>query len=424
LLTRSSILTGLRASRFARHVALLMVGTGIAQVLSMAAAPVLTRLYAAPAFGVSGTLTAVTSVIVVVGSLCYESAIMLEADDRGARDVMRLSSLILAGMVALSLAGVGIGVGLGLGGAQFRDVAIIIPVSLALMGSQKICDQWLARSKKFGITSVAQVVRTCVTLVAQLAGGVAGLGWPGLVAGTLLGQAAGLAATAIAAGGILWAALRHCPSRGDLFIAARHHKRFMLYSVPQELLSTFSEAIPTILLTAWYGPAEAGFFFMANRIISIPTLVISGAVRPVYFRHAAEIAEEPAKSFRYFLQLTGILLACTLPVSLVLVIAGPQLFGLVLGQGWHHAGDYARWLSIPLAVFVVNLPAVTAIPILRLQGPYLVFQIFYSGLRLAALYGGAIAGTDLTAVAGYCLMTGLANLALVLYVGRYMLRRS
>ena len=406
-----------------RQIAVLMLGAGIAQVLSIIASPILTRLYDPSALGLSGTLATLTSFIAVIASLRYEAAVVLEADDEWAHHIFILSMLVLGGTVLLTLGAAGAAHALGLGGAGVGDVLPFVPLSLAMTGIQQVLERWLVRCKAFRPIATVQVVRSVLTLASQVAGGLAGLGWLGLIIGTLIGQAAGVAATRWIAGPELRGAVTHRPTLRQLCAAAERHHQFLLLSTPQVLLSSFAYGIPVLLLQWQYASAAAGYFYLAIRIIAIPQQVIGEAVRPVFFRRAAEVAGDAAALHRHFLKLTLILTAVALPMVIALLAAGPELFAFVFGRQWQRAGAYARWLSILLAMQVVNVPAVTVIPLLNLQGRFLAFECVYTVLRLAALYAGGATGTDLGAVAGYSTMTGVANIALILYVGHKLARR-
>jgi O-antigen/teichoic acid export membrane protein len=292
-----------------------------------------------------------------------------------------------------------------------------VPFSLALLGVQQLLERWLARCRAFRAVTTAQIASSVARLAAQAAAGLAGMGWIGLIFGTLAGQLVGVMVTGGLAADELRGAFGHRPDRSRLRAAAQRHRQFLLFSAPQVLLSSLSYGMPVLLLQSLDGSAAAGFYFLAIRIIDIPQVVLSAAVRPVVARHAAEIVTDGPALYRHFLLVTGVLLAITLPMVAVLIAAGPQLFAFVFGAQWLRAGEYACWLSIILTMQVVNVPAVMVIPLLNLQRRFLLFECVYTGLRLAALYACGTIGTDITAVAGYSVTAGVANLALILHVG-------
>jgi len=407
----------LTENRFVRQVAVLLVGTGVAQILTIVAAPIITRLYDPSAMGLSGTLATVTSFIAVVASLRFDGALLVESDETWAHHIFTLSLLALGGVVLLTLVGAAICYGYGIGGRGVVDILPFVPISLALLGIQQLMERWLARHRAFHAVTTAQIASSVVRLAAQAGAGVAGMGWLGLILGTLVGQIVGVIVTGGLATRELSGASAHRPDRTQLRSAARRHRPFLLYSAPQALLSSLSYGMPVLILQSISGSAAAGLYFLATRIIDIPQVVLSAAVRPVVARHATEIVADRQALYRHFLLVTGALLAVTLPMVAVLITAGPQLFAFVFGAQWAPAGEYARWLSIILCMQVVNVPAVMVIPLLNLQGRFLAFECVYTALRLSALYFCGTIGGDVAAVAGYSITAGIANLALIIHVG-------
>ena len=84
-------LNGLSRSVFVRNVAVLMSGSVVAQILVVAAAPILTRLYSPEAFGVLGLFVAGSQTLIVAASWNYAGAIVLAKDAKDAANIMVLS---------------------------------------------------------------------------------------------------------------------------------------------------------------------------------------------------------------------------------------------------------------------------------------------------------------------------------------------
>jgi len=98
--TKSALRALLPKNAFARGVSVLVGGTAGAQVLTVLAAPLLTRLYSPEDFGLLAVYASMLALIGVISSLRYELAIPLPEDDGEAANVAALS-LILVGLSAL-----------------------------------------------------------------------------------------------------------------------------------------------------------------------------------------------------------------------------------------------------------------------------------------------------------------------------------
>jgi O-antigen/teichoic acid export membrane protein len=106
---------------------------------------------------------------------------------------------------------------------------------------------------------------------------------------------------------------------------------------------------------------------------------------------------------------------------LVIVLIGPTLFSFVFGLGWETAGTYAQWLAPWLFLQFINKPAVAAIPPLRLQGGLLVYELFSTGAKVAAMFVGLRMFND--AVLGIALFSASGVVAYVWLIG-WVVRRS
>src|SRR5690606_18601393 len=107
------LLVRLRAGPFARAVATLAGATAVAQAISLAASPLLTRLYTPDDFGIASVFVSFLSLAVGVSALRYGLAIPLPEDDAVARGLLTISlSCVLATTLALAVVVAGFGYGI------------------------------------------------------------------------------------------------------------------------------------------------------------------------------------------------------------------------------------------------------------------------------------------------------------------------
>src|SRR5690606_29161246 len=69
---------------------------------------------------------------------------------------------------------------------------------------------------------------------------------------------------------------------------ARRYADFPRYMVPTTLLNATSRGLPTLVLASTFGPAVAGLFALANRIVVMPSQLIGGSTAQVLFQKVAE----------------------------------------------------------------------------------------------------------------------------------------
>ena len=93
--TKNAIRAMLPKNTFVYGVSLLVGGTAGAQMLTVLAAPLLTRLYSSEDFGLLSVYTSLLALIGVISSLRYELAIPLLEDDGEAAKVAVLSLIFV-----------------------------------------------------------------------------------------------------------------------------------------------------------------------------------------------------------------------------------------------------------------------------------------------------------------------------------------
>ena len=409
---------------FVRNVITVATGTALAQAVTLAFAPLITRLFGPEVFGLQSIFLSVVGLLAVVASLGYPQAIVLPARDDEAATLARLSLALAAGsalVVALLRPWLGDALLRLLNAGAIAPVKAVIPLALFATVLTAVLAQWLVRQKAFALGA-----RYGVLSALLLNGAKAGFGAWMPTAWVLIVTHA--VATFV---GAVWTWLgwrRHRapatatpaapPGWREL---ARRYGDFPLLRTPQNLINAFSQSLPVLLLAAGFGSAPAGQYALAAAVLAAPASLIGGSVMSVFTPRINEAIQRGEDARSLIVRATrGMAAAGALPFAL-LALAGPWLFGFVFGAQWHTAGVYAQWLAPWMFLQYLNTPAVSAIPALRLQGGLLVYELFSTGGKVLALVlGWRLLGSDVAAVALFSAAGCVAYLWLILWV----LRRS
>src|SRR5690606_11196287 len=103
---------------------------------------------------------------------------------------------------------------------------------------------------------------------------------------------------------------------------------------------------------------------------------------------------------------------------------GPSVFSLIFGAEWHTAGEFASWMALWSFMGFINRPCVSAIPVLRLQGLFLIYEVMSTLMRASALYlAFRLYGTALSAVVLFSIISVFLN-GLLIAVTFAMSKRS
>lgn len=365
-------------------------GTAIAQAIAIILTPLLTRLYSPGDMGMLGLYTAFISFLANALSLGYSQAIVTGKTDEEGVILTALSILIV---VPMSLAGALLLIlfsamdWLGFGQLPLWT-AMAMTLSLILTGIFFSLRYWLVRIGAYRTISSATVSQSIGRMATQIAAGVLGMQWVGLVLGEVIGRALGL--------GRFWSrtgvdvrSLIQQPDISALRAVAVLYRKFPLFTAPSSLLNSLSLVLPVPLITMYFGIQPAGQFAITSRIMLLPLSLIGGSVGDVFHSRIAEISRTaPNRSQKLFLSVVGILFAVGLVPALIIGMWGDTLFPRILGNSWQEAGVLAAAI-VPwvLAQFVVS-------PVSRLvqvyQGQEL--KLIYDILALISIVGVFIYG--------------------------------
>lgn len=387
------------AAGFARSVFTLAGGTAAAQLLLVLAVPVLTRLYTPADYGTLAVYASTLTILLVLATLRYETAIPLPEDEQVAGSLLVLSVLLLLVLSAV------LGFLVWLGGDAFvaavkvpplRPYLWLIPLGFFGAGMYQTLSYWAIRRRAFGRIARTRMTQGFGQVLAQIGLGLAGVGAPGLLIGDVVGRVAG-------GGSLALLAVRERPrlgvTRASLASAAARYRRFPLLTTWSGLFNVGSVQLPSILFSAAFGAAAAGLYALSFKMLVLPTMLVGQAVGQVFLSRAAVAARDPERLRRLTERTALTLFACGLPAFGVVAMAGPKLFATVMGAEWEPAGRYAQVLAPWFVVWLVSNPLSGLLNVREWQGSALAFSAFELILRLGALLVGAHEGSPMLAVA-------------------------
>lgn len=400
-----------------RNVAVLSSGAVVAKIATVAASPVLSRLYSPADYGVLGTYAALATVLGVTAALRYDLALVLPDTDDEAMSLLAAgtASVVLICLVALGVAsGAGGVLSVWLQAPDLRGVLWLLPVSVAAVGTWSLLVGWRTRQKQFPVVARGNALRSTGTVLGQIGAGLRDLSSVGLVGGLVLGQTAGaivLSRHLIKDGTV--SRLRGV-SFAQLWSAARKYRDFPMYSVPQAVLNAFSNLLPVLVLGKFFGPLVVGSYWFTYRLLQLPADLIAESVRNVYFQRAAELKKDRKSVLPSLFRATGLLGIAGVVPAVVVAISGASLFGWIFGSEWQAAGTYAAWLVVHSFLTFICAPAVVLIHTFRFQGPFLAFEVVTVVANTLALIAGAVAGSAVVAIAAYAVVGALMRVILIL----------
>jgi len=406
-------------SAFVRHVTTLAAGTAIGQILTVLVSPVLTRLYGPEALGIFGVFSAVAGIVAIIATSQLYMAAVLPKRERDGISLIVLAFIFAMVTFTLCLSASIVfrgSLALLLGFGDYENILWMLAFLMFGTSSVRILSHWALRSQKFFFLSLSSIAAAVVSSAFKVGAGLLGYGVTALLLGGIIGYFFQSACLAF----VLPKTIIHSrpSSEGWACIqrVASTHIDFAFYRTPQITLNAFSSNLPGILFAALFGPAAAGFYFIAYRVLQMPGQLIADAVKKAFYPKAAKIVNANG-DLRSAVVKATLMLAVVGAVPLIVVLVfGPFLFSFAFGKQWVLAGDYARWLSLWTFAVFMNGPSVSAIPVIGKQAAFLFYEIVYSIAKAIAIAGTALLTRDaLTAIAAYAVVGLIANSFLILY---------
>lgn len=382
----------LAKSKFARNVFLVATGTAGAQIINMAFAPLVTRLYGAEAFGLLGTFTATLAVLTPIVALAYPIAIVLPKKEDEAKSIAKLSVYIAASISIFLLVFIYI---LGehlaalLNAESIASYLLYIPVALFFLSLQQIMQQWLIRKKQFKVIARVAVSQSLILNSTKAGLGVYHPVGAVLIILTTLGSA--LYSLQLWLGSRRWSEPKdriNSPLKKQINLRemAAQYKDFPFYRAPQLLINALSQSLPVLMLATYFGVATAGFYTLSRSILAVPANLIGKSVTDVFYPRINEAVHKKENVSKLITKATLVLILLGIIPFSIIILFGPWVFEFVFGHGWEKAGEYAQWLSLWLYVSLCARPAISSIATLGIQRAFLIFEIIMLAGRFFSLY--------------------------------------
>jgi len=377
---------------FWRQVRSLVTGTAIGQLASVAALPLVTRLYTPEEFGIFGVVLAFVTMWSTIQTLRYESAIFV-ADSRS--EMFGICLLCLAVVFGTSMAAMPVlamlvkfDVGrLGYLGSESLVACFPLLLGFGIFRTYRVL---ALRSAAIKVIRNATIARSILSGVLKVGLGALGVGAFGLITAEMLAAWVGLA-------------MLRAPSlkemskqRGDQSLReiARKYSRFPRLEAPSTLVDTFSAFLVFPLVAQIFGLEVAAYFMLAQRVVALPNSHIGGAVADIVQKSVAEkVRTGDLHGISSTLRsLAKMLFKAGVGPYLAIMVLSPFVFGVVFGSKWESSGTVAAILAPALFAALLVSPVSRVLLVIQRQDLKLYYDFFNLGWTMAA-FGLAWAGS-------------------------------
>jgi O-antigen/teichoic acid export membrane protein len=413
--------TYFKTGSFLRNLSIVMSGTALAQVISFAMMPVISRLFSAEDFGVFGTFQSILGVISAGITLQYIQAIVLPKEKKDAINVFFASAISVVLIAVILFAASVLFQGHVLDVINLPAIWYVYLAILAsfVAGMNQTFQAWCIRVKAFKHTSLSQIIRSIVSSGILLVAGSMHIGALGLILGTIIANiAASLNLTRVFVADLV--DFRKEVSPKKVVELAGEYRDFPLFAAPQNLMNALSQGLPVLLLGYFYSIEVAGFYAFGMRVIQSPLGLLLAPLRQVLFQKVTEVYNDNGNLFSVFIKSTFFISAVLFFPCVCLFAWGPLIFKTIFGSTWGESGEFASWLILWVFVGFSNLPAVLCARVVRLQKMLLIYEVIVLLSRVLVLVSGGLFWSSSFTVASFSVLGLTLNFVLIICVGVFL----
>lgn len=342
---------------FFKNSVMLIMGTVIAQGVSVLFSPVLSRLFPPEQFGLLATLTSLTAVLSSIATGKYESAILIAPSKKESASLVFIALLLSAFFslfIILLLLLFSPSILALLKQPSLSGWIFIAPFTSFFISIYLAYNEWCVRNSYFKNLSFNKITNSSSIVFSSIILGFSQVISGGLVMGDAIGRFFSAGACVFHAAKTDYITFKEV-SFSNIKAMAKRYLSFPKFIMPAQLLNVVGGQMPVLLIGSYFGSKELGYFVMVNMVLGVPISVISNAIKDVFRQRAIEDYQKH-KSCLYIYKKT---VTSTSIISVVifslLFFISPWLFPYVFGRTWEMSGQYAQIL-VPLVAlgFIVE----------------------------------------------------------------------
>tara|TARA_Y100000590_G_scaffold442296_1_gene570240 strand:- start:4888 stop:6147 length:1260 start_codon:yes stop_codon:yes gene_type:complete len=337
-----------------KKVAILVGGTTLAQLITIFLTPILSRIYRPEDFGLFAIFFSITGILSIIIGGRYEVAIVQPKKNSEAIilalisfALMLLLTIILTFILFLTYENIFISQGIN------KKLFLFIPIMSFFIGLFNILNILNTRFENYKSISIAKILRSIFQNSIPIF-----LSFFSINAiNILIGYFGGFIATYFSLVKKNFFKKNRISkfSKENFFYNLKKYKVFPLYNAPASIANKITHQLPFIFILFIGGEAINGLYFLAARLISIPTALIGESFSQVFYRDVSAKINQNSKILPLLKNSIKKLFLIAFPVFILIFFLSPTFFPLFLGEEWTDSGIIAQYLGfIFLIQFVVS----------------------------------------------------------------------
>ncbi|HEK6109445.1 TPA: type 8 capsular polysaccharide synthesis protein Cap8K [Staphylococcus aureus] len=360
----------MRLNKFIGDSFLMILSSGIAQVILIITTPIITRLYSPTEFGEFTIFSNIAMILIPIINARYDLLIVNTKNDRSANILSQISFLISLLILLILIPIFAISAWLY---PNFILDFIFIIIMLFLVSLTNIFTNYLNKERKYKVLSLINVFRAGSMALLQIIFGLLALGSLGLIIGFSSSYIAGIT-LGYKTFKKHFNIVRDKEETKALFL---ENKNQLVYSTPSILLNSLSFSVVVFFIGILYTNTEVGIYGMAIRVLGIPVTIISLGLSKIFMQQANDYYIEYGNFRNLLLKFSSILVIVSIILYVPLYLFSEELVNILLGHSWV---DAITVIKIVIPLFVIRLIVSTvslSVIVLQKQQLELILQALF-----------------------------------------------
>ncbi|HDM8811900.1 type 8 capsular polysaccharide synthesis protein Cap8K [Staphylococcus aureus] len=360
----------MRLNKFIGDSFLMILSSGIAQVILIITTPIITRLYSPAEFGEFTIFSNIAMILIPIINARYDLLIVNAKNDRSANILSQISFLISLLILLILIPILAISAWLY---PNFILDFIFIIIMLFLVSLTNIFTNYLNKERKYKVLSLINVFRAGSMALLQIIFGLLSLGSLGLIIGFSLSYITGIT-LGYKTFKKHFNIVRNKEETKALFL---ENKNQLVYSTPSILLNSLSFSVVVFFIGVLYTNTEVGIYGMAIRVLGIPVTIISLGLSKIFMQQANDYYIERGNFRNLLLKFSSTLVIVSIILYVPLYLFSEELVNILLGHSWV---DAITVIKIVIPLFVIRLIVSTvslSVIVLQKQQLELILQALF-----------------------------------------------
>lgn len=360
----------MRLNKFIGDSFLMILSSGIAQVILIITTPIITRLYSPAEFGEFTIFSNIAMILIPIINARYDLLIVNAKNDRSANILSQISFLISLLILLILIPILAISAWLY---PNFILDFIFIIIMLFLVSLTNIFTNYLNKERKYKVLSLINVFRAGSMALLQIIFGLLSLGSLGLIIGFSLSYITGIT-LGYKTFKKHFNIVRNKEETKALFL---ENKNQLVYSTPSILLNSLSFSVVVFFIGILYTNTEVGIYGMAIRVLGIPVTIISLGLSKIFMQQANDYYIERGNFRNLLIKFSSTLVIVSIILYVPLYLFSEELVNILLGHSWV---DAITVIKIVIPLFVIRLIVSTvslSVIVLQKQQLELILQALF-----------------------------------------------